>query len=63
VTVQRGVRTSQDIPRSGRIFLVADDPPPCFLDRWGVWLCGHEHEDSVPLQDAYQYSEGWTAQT
>lgn len=63
MTVQRGVATSQDIPMSGRIFRVADSPPPCFRDRWGDWQCGHDHTDPVPLQDAYQWVEGWTVQS
>lgn len=64
MAVQRGVVTSQDIPRSGRSFLL-DDPsgPPCFRDRWGEWICGHKHDPSVPLEDAYQWQEGWTAQS
>jgi hypothetical protein len=62
VTVERGVITSQDIAHSGRRFLIADSPPPCFKDRWGSWQCGHVHEDLIDLQDAYQYVEGWTAQ-
>jgi hypothetical protein len=60
--VERGVVTSQNIPRSGRRFLLADSPPPCFKDRWGEWLCGHDHEPSLPLQDVYEYVPGWTAQ-
>lgn len=63
MAVQRGVRTSQDIPHSDRSFLLADSPPPCFKDRWGTWLCGHDHDDLINLQDAYQYVEGWTAQS
>ena len=62
MSTEKGVRTSQDIPMSGRRVILADSPPPCFQDRWGEWLCGHEHEPSVPLQDVYQYSEGWTVQ-
>jgi hypothetical protein len=62
VATQKGIVTSQNIPSSGRSFLVADSPPPCFQDRWGTWACGHDHEASVALQDAYQYVEGWTAQ-
>lgn len=60
--IERGVLTSQDLPMSGRIFLVADNPPPCFRDRWGEWQCEHDHEADVPLQDLYQHSEGWTVQ-
>ena len=63
MTVQRGVLTSQNLAKSSRIFVVADSPPPCFRDRWGEWTCGHDHTPSVPLQDAYQYFEGWTVQT
>lgn len=63
MSVQRGVVTPQEIPVSGRSFAVADSPPPCFKDRWGDWQCGHEHEGSVPLQDAYQYVPGWTTQS
>lgn len=62
MAVQRGVLTSQNIPKSGRIFLLEDAVPPCFKDRWGDWTCGHDHSPSVPLQDAYQYFEGWTSQ-
>lgn len=64
MSVQRGVMTSQAIPMSGRKFLVAGSPPPCFLDRWGDWQCGHEHDDPdpAPLQDVYQRVGGWTAQ-
>ena len=64
MAVQRGIVTPQDLRPSGRRFIVADaDGPPCFRDRWGVWLCGHEHDTSVPLEDAYQYFEGWTSQS
>jgi hypothetical protein len=44
--------------------MVADSPPPCFQDRWGVWQCGHKHDelDSVSLEDTYRYVAGWTAQ-
>ena len=62
MTVQRGVLTSQNLAKSSRNFVVADSPPPCFRDRWGEWTCGHDHTPSVPLQDAYQYFEGWTSQ-
>lgn len=62
MSVQRGVLTPQDIPMSGRRFLVADSPPPCYRDPWGDWQCGHDHSDPLPLQDAYQWVEGWTAQ-
>jgi len=63
VAVQRGVVTSQEIPHSGRIFIVEDTSgPACFQDRWGEWVCGHDHSPSLPLQDAYQYSTGWTVQ-
>jgi hypothetical protein len=63
VAVQRGIVTSQELRPSGRKFLVEDaSGPPCFRDRWGEWICGHEHDDPVPLEDAYQYEEGWTAQ-
>jgi len=62
-----GVITSQDIPHNprGKIFLVEGTVAPvCFFDRWGSWHCGHDHQDEtyVPLQDAYRYFEGWTAQ-
>jgi hypothetical protein len=64
MAVQRGILTSQVLRPSGRSFLVEDaSGPPCFQDRWGEWLCGHEHDASVPLEDAYQYFEGWTAQS
>jgi hypothetical protein len=64
VAVQRGVRTPQELRPSGRSFLVEDaSGPPCFRDRWGEWICGHPHDASVPLEDAYQYLEGWTAQS
>jgi hypothetical protein len=63
MTVHRGIVTSQEIPVSGRVFFVADNPPPCFKDRWGEWQCGHEHTDSVPLQDLYQQVPGWTVQS
>lgn len=62
MAVQRGVVTSQNLPHSGRSFLLADSPPPCYRDRWGDWVCGHDHDAAVALQDAYQYVEGWTAQ-
>jgi hypothetical protein len=62
VAVQRGVVTSQELRASDRTFIVADSPPPCFRDRWGDWQCGHDHDDSVMLQDVYQYVPGWTAQ-
>jgi hypothetical protein len=63
MTVQRGILTSQDIPVSGRKFLVADEGgPPCYQDPWGDWACGHDHTPSVALQDDYQNLEGWTAQ-
>ena len=63
MTVQRGILTSQQLQPSGRTFRVADaDMPPCFFDRWGTWQCGHDHSQAVPLEDAYQYTEGWTAQ-
>jgi len=62
MTVQRGVLTSQNLAKSSRIFVVADSPPPCFRDPRGEWTCGHDHTPSVPLQDAYQYFEGWTSQ-
>jgi len=65
VAVQRGILTSQNLPRSSRTFIVADadDLPPCFRDQWGDWVCGHDHTPSTPLEDAYQYFEGWTAQS
>lgn len=63
MTTQKGVITSQNIPQSPRTFLVEDDSgPPCFQDRWGDWACGHDHRPPLPLQDAYQWVEGWTAQ-
>ena len=62
--IEKGVRTSQDLYPSGRSFQVADSPPPCFKDRWGEWLCEceHDHEADMPLQDVYQWIEGWTVQ-
>lgn len=63
MAVQRGILTPQSIPQSGRTFAVADSPPACYRDRWGEWLCGHDHEASLPLEEAYQYTEGWTAQS
>lgn len=67
MAVQRGIVTPQQIPFHGRRFLVADaDGPPCFRDRWGMWHCDHGHDAETPLmglEDAYQYAEGWTAQT
>lgn len=63
MSVQRGVRTPQDIPKSGRIFIIEDaSGPPCYRDRWGEWTCGHDHTPSVPLEEQYQWVEGWTAQ-
>jgi hypothetical protein len=63
MATQKGIITSQNLPRSGRTFLVHDESgPPCYRDPWGDWACGHEHADPVPLEDAYQYFEGWTAQ-
>jgi hypothetical protein len=64
MSVQRGITTPQQIPFSGRRFAVADSPPPCFRDRWGDWQCGHDHDDVdlIALEDAYHYTEGWTAQ-
>ena len=61
--IERGVRTPQDLSPSGRRFLVADSPPPCFKDRWGEWQCGHDHEPDLALQDVYQFVEGWTVQS
>jgi hypothetical protein len=63
VATQKGVVTSQELRSSGHKFQVIDSPPPCLQDRWsGQWNCGHDHSPSVPLQDAYQYFEGWTTQ-
>lgn len=63
MATQKGIITSQNLPQSGRTFLVEDaSGPPCYRDRWGDWACGHDHTPSVPLEDAYQYFEGWTAQ-
>jgi hypothetical protein len=62
--VQRGIITSQVLHPSGRSFLVEDaSGPPCYRDRWGEWVCGHDHNPSVGLEDAYQLLEGWTAQS
>jgi hypothetical protein len=64
VSTQKGILTSQELRPSGRSFLVDDTSgPPCFRDRWGEWTCGHDHEPSVPLEEVYQYVEGWTAQS
>jgi hypothetical protein len=64
MAVQRGIVTPQELRPSGRSFLVDDaSGPPCFRDRWGEWICGHDHGASVSLEDAYQYTEGWTAQS
>jgi hypothetical protein len=64
MAVQRGIVTPQELRPSGRTFLVDDaSGPPCFRDRWGEWICGHNHDPDVPLEDAYQYFEGWTAQS
>lgn len=65
MATQKGVVTSQQLRPSGRTFLVADagELPPCFKDRWGDWVCGHDHDTSVPLEDAYQWFEGWTTQS
>jgi hypothetical protein len=62
-----GVITNQDIPHNprGKIFLLEGTlAPVCFFDRWGTWHCGHDHGDHppVPLQDAYHWMRGWTAQ-
>lgn len=64
MATQKGVVTPQELRPSGRSFLVADSPPPCHQDRYsGEWACGHDHDRPVPLQDAYQWVEGWTTQT
>jgi hypothetical protein len=65
VATQKGIITSQQLRSSGRKFLVADagEMLPCYQDRWsGEWMCGHDHSLTVPLEDAYQWFEGWTAQ-
>jgi hypothetical protein len=64
MATQKGILTPWQLQSSGRRFIVDDtNDPPCFQDRWGVWVCGHDHEPLLDLQDAYQYAEGWTAQT
>jgi hypothetical protein len=64
MAVQRGIVTPQELRPSGRTFLVDDaSGPPCFRDRWGEWVCGHNHTPPVPLEEAYQWLEGWTVQS
>lgn len=66
MAVQRGIITSQDLRPSGRQFVVDDGVEhPCYLDRYGRWWCGHDHdgeEELIPLQECYQWTPGWTAQ-
>ena len=64
MTVQRGILTPWNLPHSGRRFLVDDGGIlPCYKDRWGEWICGHDHTPSVPLQDVYEVAQGWTVQS
>jgi hypothetical protein len=60
--IQKGITTPQDLPPPRRRFLVDSWAPPCYRDRRGEWLCGHDHEEPLALEDAYEHAIGWTAQ-
>jgi hypothetical protein len=63
MAVDRGVITPWELRPSGRRFIVDDGGQrACFKDWRGVWLCGHDHDPPLQLQDVYAEVYGWTAQ-